>query len=90
MHLSSSGFGDSDIDVFFYGLTPKEARHKLRGLLRQLAANAARQRDGAILHGYCSSDEDVFSDDSHCCDGGFEEEEEEEDAYDEHVSCWAC
>jgi hypothetical protein len=30
--VSSSGFGDSDIDVFFYGLSPSEATAKLEAL----------------------------------------------------------
>jgi hypothetical protein len=81
MQLSSSGFGDSDIDVFFHGLTPKEAKLKLRGLLKQLAANADRPCDDAVLHGYCSSDEEACGDDPSCWDG-----EQEYLKYDEHVS----
>jgi hypothetical protein len=30
--VASSGFGDSDIDVFFYGLSPTEATAKLEAL----------------------------------------------------------
>jgi hypothetical protein len=32
MVVASSGFGDSDIDVFFYGLSPSEATAKLEAL----------------------------------------------------------
>lgn len=39
MHLASSGFGDSDIDVFFYGLAPKAADDKLQQLMQQLHSN---------------------------------------------------
>lgn len=40
MHLASSGFGDSDIDVFFYDLSPEQANEKLEELQSQLSANS--------------------------------------------------
>jgi hypothetical protein len=67
MRLCSSGFGDSDIDVFFYGLTPKAAKRKLRSLLQQLAANADTDQppkddsDDDWQYGYCCCEEE-----SHC------------------------
>ena len=42
MQLASSGFGDSDIDIFFHGLTPAQATKKLKLLLTQLHNNSVR------------------------------------------------
>ena len=36
LRVATSGFGDSDIDVFFYGLTPQQANNKLKQLRKQL------------------------------------------------------
>jgi hypothetical protein len=38
---ATSGFGDSDIDVFFWGLSPAAATSKLQRLMQQLHANRA-------------------------------------------------
>lgn len=39
---ASSGFGDSDVDVFFWGMDLAEATRKLQLLLQKLHANRSR------------------------------------------------
>eukprot|EP00775_Hariotina_reticulata_P008499 gene8499-8681_t len=47
MSLATSGFGDSDIDIFFYGLDRQQATLKLRTLLEQL--HYSRRQDSCSL-----------------------------------------
>jgi hypothetical protein len=41
---AASGFGDSDVDVFFWGLSPAAASSKLQQLLQQIHSNRHRVR----------------------------------------------
>jgi hypothetical protein len=46
--VASSGFGDSDIDVFFYGLGPSEATAKLEALGAHLNAVSTEPKSGVL------------------------------------------
>lgn len=52
MQLASSGFGDSDSDIFFHSLTPAQATHKLKRLLTKLHNNSVLKHAGVSV-GWC-------------------------------------
>lgn len=54
-YKKGSGFGNSDIDLFIYGLSPKEANKKLREITMQIKAAASKVMTFTKLYRHCNS-----------------------------------